>query len=50
MDQVIIRVEKTDKDIRDCTEPMRKEFYNSQSKGQLMSLLEKYVKDTKGQM
>jgi len=50
MDQVIIRVDKTDYDIRDCNEMMRKEFYKTQSKGQLMALLELYVKDERFQM
>ena len=50
MDQVIIRVDKQDYDIRDCTAEMRESFYHTQSKGQLMSLLELYVKDQFGQM
>jgi len=50
MDQVIIRVGKTDKDIRDCKLEERIGFYNTQSKGQLMALLELYVKDERFQM
>jgi len=50
MDQVIIRVGKQDWDIRDCNEAARKKYYNTLSKGQLMALLELYVKDQFGQM
>jgi len=57
MEQIFIRVgtlkdgkvECIDKDIRECNEKTRMQYYYSQSKGQLMGLLELYVKDTKGQ-
>ena len=58
MDQVLIRVKTLkdkevhciDKDIRDCNTETRETFYHSQSKGQIMALLELYVKDQFGQM
>ena len=50
MDQVIIRVDKKDYDIRDCKELDRMEYYHSLSKGQIVALLELYVKDQFGQM
>jgi len=38
------------KDIRDCNSYEREKFYYSQSKGQLMGLLELYAKDIPGQI
>jgi len=49
MDQVIIRVDKQDWDIRDCNKSARLQYYNTLSKGEVVSLLEKYVVDEFGQ-
>ena len=53
MDQIFIRVKTIknglcnaiDKDIRDCTDGERMNYYLSISKGMVVSLLEQYVKN-----
>jgi len=49
MEQIFIRIKKDDnfydKDIRDSSYDERLEWYNSLSKGQIMSILELYVQN-----
>jgi len=49
VEQIFIRVQtvfgKRDIDINDSTTEERKNYYNSLSKGQIMSILEKFVEN-----
>jgi len=49
MEQIFIRVQsmygKRDVDIKESTYQQRNDYYNSLSKGQIMSILEKFVEN-----